>query len=120
MKTLSACAFCIVACLNALSQSKKIESTINKIFLELNNQTPYVFIADTTLEAFPFSFNQLKDHVHKNDRALMKQIVARGRSNPISGKEVEKMIKLENRTKTKSEFFSFQTPSILLTEQEEK
>jgi len=53
------------------------------------------------------------------DTLLLQEILEKGEKKTISGREVEEIIKMQNRRKSLTEFFTIQTPAIKLTQQEE-
>ena len=105
---------------NGIAQSKKVQAAIQDVFSLLGARTKYIYIADTTLTSFPFSYNNLKYSVAAKDTDLLRVILEKGQKQAISGKDVESILKTKNRRKTISEFSSIRTQLFKLTKNERK
>jgi hypothetical protein len=118
-KKLNLSAFIILLIANCGFAQQTLRKIAADLYLSTAKKSDYIYLADTTLEKFPFKYNDIKDEVKAEDRQILCEILMKGKPHTISGSEIGAMLGCPERAIGFKEFESIAPAMIDFSPDEE-
>jgi hypothetical protein len=103
---------------NTIAQGKQVNTYLRNVYRKMANTSDYIYIADTSLIAFPFLYEDLKYAVKDADTVLLANILKKGKIQLLSNEKLTKRLRAEGKKKTITEFASIETSMLYLSKNE--